>query len=119
LRLQPTDWWVRPYLEGVIGTKDLFTKYTLQVAGSSDKTESSDSDWAGSIGWGLGVDLGLNASRSTGLTLGVRRLSGARASFSREVPGAGAEAVHYTSPTSATFWMIGVVSTWGDAGTPR
>ncbi|HVY26180.1 MAG TPA: hypothetical protein VHB79_06490 [Polyangiaceae bacterium] len=118
LRLEPIDWWVRPYLEGVIGTKILFTKYTLSAAGSSSATESSDSDWAGSVGWGLGVDLGLNKSGSTGLSLGVRRLSGARASFSREVAGTDG-AVHYSSPTSAMFWMIGFVTTFGDVGTAR
>lgn len=118
LRLEPVDWWVRPYLEGVIGTKVLFTKYTLSVPGSSSATESSDSDWAGSIGWGLGVDLGLNKSGSTGLTLGVRRLSGARASFTREVVGTDG-AVHYSSPTSTMFWMIGFVTTFGDTGPAR
>jgi hypothetical protein len=50
------------------------------------------------------------------LMLGVRRLSGASASFSRAVDSRGNAIVRYDSPTSTTFWMIGLVGTFGGPG---
>jgi hypothetical protein len=116
LRLQPVSWWARPYLEGVVGTKLLETKYTLSFLGGGTSTSAiTDHDWAGSIGWGAGVDLGSPEGRLD-LMLGVRRLSGASASFSRAVDSRGNAIVRYDSPTSTTFWMIGLVGTFGGPG---
>jgi len=112
LRLQPIDWLVRPYLEGFVGTKLLQSKYSLSFVGSSESTEvTTGHDWAGSIGWGAGLDLG--HAGPVGFTLGVRRLTGARAAFSRDADVGGNVTVRQTVPTSNTFFMLGVSGTFG------
>lgn len=121
LRLQPSDWWARPYLEGVVGTKLLSTQYTLSFPNSGTSTSSvTDHDWAGSIGWGAGVDFGGISSGKVDLMLGVRRLNGGEATFSREVDaGNGPTTVQYRAPTSTTFWMLGVVGSFGGESAAR
>ena len=116
LRLQPVRWWARPYVEGVVGTKMLETKYTLSFPDSGASTSAvTDHDWAGSIGWGAGVDLG-SLQGGVFLTLGVRRLNGANASFSRAIDAGGNTVVRYDSPTSTTFWMLGLAGAFGSQG---
>jgi hypothetical protein len=118
VRLQPIDWWARPYLEGVAGTKLLETDYNLSIIDTDTTTSTqSDHDWAGSIGWGAGLDLGGTQTHAIGFTLGVRRLNGATASFSRTLDMSNT-AVHYTSPTSTTFWMMGVLGCFGGSANP-
>jgi hypothetical protein len=115
LRVQPVDWWIRPYAEGFVGTKLLETRYSLSFAGSGTSTSTtSDHDWAGSIGWGAGVDIGGLDAPSLGFTLGVRRLSGADASVSRVADvNNGNTVVRYTSSTSSMFYMIGIMGAFG------
>lgn len=119
LRLQPASWWARPYLEGVVGTKMLETKYTLSFPNSGTSTSAiADHDWVGSIGWGAGVDLG-SVTGGIFLTIGVRRLNGANASFSRAIDAGGNTVVRYDSPTSTTFWMLGLAGAFGGQGAGR
>jgi hypothetical protein len=114
LRAQPVEWLVRPYAEGFVGTKLLETRYSLSFAGSGTSTSTtSGHDWAGSIGWGAGVDIGGLNAPSLGFTLGVRRLSGADASFSRVADVGGNVVVRYTAPTSSMFYMIGIMGAFG------
>jgi hypothetical protein len=117
LRVQPVYWRVRPYLEGFVGTKLLQTRYSLSFPNTGTSTSTvSDHDWAGSVGWGAGIDIGSIASGSLNFTMGFRRLSGAEASFSRAVDAAGDEIVRYASPTSCMIYMLGLMGSFGVAG---
>jgi hypothetical protein len=114
LRLQPPIWVARPYLEGVVGTKLLKTEYSLSFPANNASTSTiADHDWAGSIGWGAGVDFGSPANGGVNLTLGLRRLTGANASFSRAIDPAGKVVMHYSTPTSTIFYMVGIIGTFG------
>jgi hypothetical protein len=121
VRLQPIDWRVRPYAEGFVGTKLLETHYSLSFPDSGTSTDTvSDHAWAGSIGWGVGIDFSNVMSQSLGFTLGVRRLSGSEASFSRSADVNGNVIVRYTAPTSCMLYMLGLMGTFGaTSATPR
>ena len=116
LRVQPVYWRFRPYLEGFVGTKLLQTRYSLSFPDTGTSTNTvSEHDWAGSIGWGAGLDIGSIASGSLNFTMGFRRLSGAEASFSRALDAAGDVIVHYTTPTSCMIYMLGLMGSFGIA----
>ena len=112
VRAQPIAWFVRPYLEGVVGTKLLATTYSLSFPNSGTSTsKDTDHDWAGSIGWGAGLDLG--NVHSLNVRVGFRRLHGAEASFSRTTRADDDVVVHYTTPTSCMIYMLGLSGTFG------
>lgn len=117
LRLQPIGWLLRPYLEGFVGAKLLKTRYSLSFpdSGSSTSTDS-EHDWASTIGWGAGLDLG---TAQVSLTIGFRRVSGSEASFSRAASANGDAIVQYTAPTSCMMYMLGLTSTFGVASSAR
>jgi len=85
LRLQPSAWWLRPYLEGVIGVKTLSSNYTLVVDGGIGATEDqSRSTLVGSAGFGAGLELfatGNDQGARLYVTLAFRWLHGGRAAF--------------------------------------
>jgi len=116
LRAQPIDWFVRPYFEGFVGSKLLATSYSLSFpqTGTSTSTET-DHDWAGSIGWGAGFDIGKTRTASINLTVGFRRLTGGEASYSRTVPTNENAVVRYTTPTSFMIYMLGLSGSFGVA----
>jgi hypothetical protein len=112
LRVQPPRWRVRPYAEGILGTKLVQTQYTQTFGeAGANAVVGSDSAWSGSIGWGVGVDFLdlISDSANLSLTLGVRRLTGADVSI--EVPAFvdGADIVtKHTVRTSVTIVMLGI-----------
>jgi hypothetical protein len=114
LRLQPIDWLIKPYLEGFVGTKLLATKYSLAFPNTGTSTDATSvGDWAGSIGWGAGLDLGNLGPAS--FTLGFRRLTGGEASYSRAIDADGEVLVRYTTSTSCMIYMLGVSGSFGVA----
>lgn len=107
VRLQPPNWPVRPYLEGIAGAKLLRTDYSVTIVGGTGSTEMvSDSAWAHTAGVGLGVDFRIG--RAVALTGGVRFLAGGRASFSRPVGPNTDAVVRYDTTTSTTLFSIGL-----------
>ena len=110
LRVQPPRWSVRPYVEGFVGTKLFQTRYSLQFD-AQPSGMIDDHAWAGSLGWGAGVDfLGLlNAAGTLTLSLGVRSLSGAHARLNRvsQVDGQ-VVTVNQSVATDAMIFMLGI-----------
>jgi hypothetical protein len=115
LRAQPQSWFVRPYLEGVVGWKQVYTDYSLRFVGGSGATDKTTSDaGASTYGFGLGLDVTL-AHNDQGavafVTLGIRRLSGGRASFTR-----GPDAVtgdprsRFEVSTDTTIIQLGIIA---------
>jgi hypothetical protein len=84
LRVQPPRWPVRPYAEGFVGAKLVQTHYVIAVR-DDITTRGSDNEWTSAIGWGIGVDfIGLiDLGGAFSLTLGMRRLHGARVQLQR------------------------------------
>jgi hypothetical protein len=113
VRAQPPRWLVRPYIEGFIGTKLVQTQYALLLDGSTTALASSAHDWTNSIGWGAGVDLAglLSIADSFSVTLGFRRLHGARATLDAhaDVAGAAPVVIERNVATALTIYMLGVV----------
>ena len=108
LRLQPPYWWVRPYVEAVVGAKLLRTEYSLTfVNGSGAANTVSDSEWAHTLGIGAGVDLPVLGSGAF-LTLGVRFLAGGHARYTRPVSPNSDDVVQYDTTTSTTLFSLGV-----------
>jgi hypothetical protein len=114
LRLQPDDWPLRPYVEGVLGLKFLDTKYSLAFPNGTGETSTvTDQASASTFGWGLGLDVLLgHASDDTGsalyATLGVRELAGSRASFSRAPDSNAAnQTLRFDVPTRSTVFLLG------------
>jgi hypothetical protein len=84
LRVQPPRWRVRPYAEGFVGAKLVQSRYTIATR-DEVTTRGSDNEWTSALGWGIGVDfMGLfNAVGAFSLTLGMRRLHGAKVEIER------------------------------------
>jgi hypothetical protein len=113
LRVQPPRWQVRPYVEGVLGTKLVQTQYsrTFGDATSANVVAGSDSSWSNSVGWGVGVDFLdlINADANMSLTLGVRRVTGADASIEGPAVVDGSDIVtKHSLRTSVTIVMLGI-----------
>jgi hypothetical protein len=112
LRLQPWEWKVRPYLEGVAGFKEFYTDYTLHFTdGSGSTRRTTAQNGVSSLGFGAGLDV-MFARNEHGAkayaTLGVRRLIGGRASFtSSPLPASGARA-GFGVATDTTIVTLGV-----------
>jgi hypothetical protein len=115
LRLQPVDWPVRPYMEGVLGLKLLDTRYSIALVDGSGSTGTvTDQATAGTAGFGFGVDaLIARATDGSGsavfATLGVRKLWGNNASFTR-APDASSvnRSVAFDVPTNTTLIFLGI-----------
>lgn len=92
LRLQPQNGPVRPYIEGLLGFKYLFTRSSIIDDFSNESIASSTNfdDFAGSWGVGTGLDIRLwESSRRGGfaevsLTLSARYLWGSEADYLRK-----------------------------------
>jgi len=88
VRAQPRHGAVRPYVDGLIGFKYLFTNTTIDI--NSEDNNPSDtnlSDLTLSYGVGGGLQIRLNPNRQRPAVLldaGVRYLRGARAEYLRE-----------------------------------
>ncbi len=89
VRLQPQDGPVRPYVEGLLGFKYLFTRSSI-IDDSFDETIASSTnfdDLAGSWGVGTGIDIRLweNQRRrgiaDVSLTIGAKYLWGSEAEY--------------------------------------
>lgn len=114
LRLQPPYWPVRPYFEGIVGAKLLQTKYSLRLDGSSSSTERvSESDWTHTLGVGVGIDLPVLGD-NVWLTIGIRRLQGGRASYSRPSQLDSDMVIHYETSTDTTIYAIGIAGRASD-----
>ncbi len=83
VRAQPRAGRVRPYVEGLLGFRHVFTSTSFRNGdeGSSGSTHLSDS--APSVGGGGGVTIGLVSGRNVGLHLdiGLRYLTGGDAEY--------------------------------------
>jgi hypothetical protein len=112
VRVQPPFWPVRPYLEGFVGEKLLQTSYTFDFGTDNTMNDyAKDHDWTSSLGWGAGIDVPglLSRDGQISLTLGFRRLKGARAQLARSVQLNGATSVAtHSVATDETILMLGV-----------
>jgi hypothetical protein len=88
LRAQPRTGLVRPYFDGLIGLKHLFTKTSISDLADDETIASSTdlSDTALSYGFGGGLQIPLTKGREARILLdtGVRYLRGARAEYLRK-----------------------------------
>jgi hypothetical protein len=108
-RLQPLDWPVRPYLEGVAGPKQLRSDYEVEfVRGSGTAATASEVDWTYTLGAGAGVDVPLGGG--LWLSAGVRYLAGGQASYSRAVAHDSDATIRYHTSTATTTFSLGLVA---------
>jgi hypothetical protein len=88
LRAQPRTGMVRPYFDGLIGLKHLFTRTSISDLTDGETIASSTdlSDTALSYGFGGGLQIPLTKGREAKILLdtGVRYLRGARAEYLRK-----------------------------------
>ncbi|MDB4990544.1 MAG: hypothetical protein JWN04_5722 [Myxococcaceae bacterium] len=114
LRVQPTVWRFRPYLEGFVGGQWYKTDYSLEFEGGGPSTkETSTRDRTSSLGFGAGIDLlGLlmRNDGSFGLTFGFRRVYGGHASLGHtfQMPGKPDVVVHYPVATDMNVYTLGL-----------
>lgn len=115
LRLQPVNWPVRPYMEGMLGLKLLETRYSFALVDGTGSTNAvTDQASASNVGFGLGVDALLahttdGSGSAVFATFGVRRLWGSNASFTR-APDASSvnRTVSFDVPTNTTLILLGI-----------
>ena len=118
LRLQPRRWAVRPYLEGFAGARLAMLRYslTLPQATTDPGSSGTDEEWSSSLGYGAGVDFAglLHLADALSITLGVRRLHGARTAFTLDgnVAGQHVQTEHEVAG-SVVMFMAGI-TTWLD-----
>jgi opacity protein-like surface antigen len=86
LRLQPQRGWVRPYVDGLIGLKYLFTTTTVSDEGETiaSSTDFSDTTFSYGVGGGLQVPIKQNREKAITLDGSVRYLRGTRADYLRK-----------------------------------
>jgi hypothetical protein len=88
LRAQPRSGAIRPYIDGLIGLKYLWTETSIPDLSSEDNSVSDInlSDTAFSYGFGGGLQIPLTKGRESRVVLdmGVRYLRGGRAEYLRE-----------------------------------
>src|SRR5262245_39784130 len=88
LRAQPRTGLVRPYFDGLIGLKHLFTRTSISdlTGGETIASNTDLSDTALSYGFGGGLQIPLTRGREAKILLdtGVRYLRGARAEYLRK-----------------------------------
>lgn len=106
VRLQPLDWPVRPYLEGIAGPKRVRTEYAVTfVGGTGGALATTEDDWTYTLGAGVGV--GVPLSQRLWLTAGVRYLAGGAISFRAVAPAADG-AIRYSTGTTITTFSLGI-----------
>jgi opacity protein-like surface antigen len=115
VRLQPPYWPVRPYLEGIVGPKQLRTDYAVTFVGGAGAAETSEVDWTYTVGAAAGVDIPL--SKRLWLTASVRYLAGGRASYSRAVASDSDVVIRYDTSTTTTVFTLGLAARF--SGTPE
>ena len=87
VRAQPRQGRVRPYVDGLIGFKYLFTSTTIEIDTEDNPSDTNLSDVTLSYGVGGGVQVQLTSNRHRPAVLldaGVRYLRGSRAEYLRE-----------------------------------
>ncbi|HVU02956.1 MAG TPA: hypothetical protein VHE30_14450 [Polyangiaceae bacterium] len=114
LRVEPPFFSVRPYVEGVLGVKGLYTVSSLRLIGGEGETRATTPEEpASTIGFGLGLDV-LFARNATGAaayaSLGFRRLHGGRAAFSGAFESG--ETAHFETSTDTTLVLAGITARW-------
>jgi opacity protein-like surface antigen len=85
--MQPRHGAVRPYVDGLIGFKYLYTNTTIEIDTENSPSDTNLSDVTLSYGVGGGVQVQLTSSRRRPVVLldaGVRYLRGGRAEYLRE-----------------------------------
>lgn len=86
-RAQPRNGAVRPYADGLVGFKYLFTNTSIDIDSEDSLSDTNLSDLTFSYGFGGGVQVRLNSARQRPQVLldaGVRYLRGSRAEYLRE-----------------------------------
>jgi hypothetical protein len=85
LRIQPQEWRIRPYLDGLIGLKHLFTTTSISDDFGDEPIASTTdlSDTTFSYGFGAGIQVPISKFRRGALLLdgNVRYLRGSRADY--------------------------------------
>lgn len=83
LRVQPWDNSLfRPYLDGLFGMRDLYTRTTLRNLTTEDSSSDTDlQDWSTSYGFALGVQFGVFRNKAVTIDLRCSYLTGNNASF--------------------------------------
>jgi opacity protein-like surface antigen len=88
LRAQPRTGWVRPYVDGLVGLKYLWTSTSISDVDSdetiSSDTNLSDTSFSYGIGGGLQIPFTKNRESKVVLDTGVRYLRGGRAAYLRK-----------------------------------
>jgi len=106
LRIQPDlNGPIQPYLDGMIGTKNLFTRTRLIEDDNDGDPDNNDEesrvetgDWAFSYGGALGIQIDISRSQGILLDLRCAFLPGANASYLVRKPG---DNVNYDEPIDA------------------
>lgn len=83
LRAQPWDNSLfRPYLDGLFGVKDLYTRTTVENLETEDTESNTDfKDWTLSYGFALGVQLGVFRNKAVTIDIRCSYLTGNSSSF--------------------------------------
>jgi hypothetical protein len=88
LRIQPQEWRIRPYADGLIGLKHLFTRTSItdDFDGEVIASTTDLSDTTFSYGFGVGVQVPISKIRGGAVLLdgNVRYLRGGRADYLRK-----------------------------------
>jgi hypothetical protein len=90
VRAQPWDNSLfRPYLDGLFGVKNLFTRTTVENLETEDSDSNTDfKDWSLSYGFALGVQLGVFRNQAVTIDLRCSYLTGNNATFYTRRPDA-------------------------------
>jgi hypothetical protein len=108
LRVQPRQFFLRPYAEGVVGLQITTNHYTAQLT-HSEQVWDEDGVASTSIGWGLGLDIAFDDT--LGLWLGFRRIYGPTLLRSyATLDQLQTPVVRYTQAANVTMFMVGITS---------
>lgn len=90
VRVQPWDNSLfRPYLDGLFGVKDIYTRTTVENLETEDTESNTDfDDWSLSYGFALGVQLGVFRNKAVTIDLRCSYLTGNNATFYARRPDA-------------------------------
>ncbi|PHN01446.1 hypothetical protein CRP01_37305 [Flavilitoribacter nigricans DSM 23189 = NBRC 102662] len=90
VRAQPWDNSLfRPYLDGLFGVKDLYTRTTVENVETEDTESNTDlQDWSLSYGFAVGVQLGVFRNEAVTIDLRCSYLTGNNATFYTRRPDA-------------------------------
>lgn len=83
VRVQPWDNSLfRPYMDGLFGVKNLYTRTTVENLNTEDSNSNTDrKDWSMSYGLALGVQLGVFRNKAVTIDLRCSYLTGNNATF--------------------------------------